>query len=238
MIKRILALAAATAALAAPAVASAQEIQPGESITMGGSFCTLNWIYDGPDGDVYAGTAAHCVAGVGQEVSLATGSLGQPIERIGEVAFVGDESQPGRDYAFIEIDPEQLDKVSPAMKGHPSIPTGLSTDYQNGDLMQFSGNGVGFHATGITREQRAGVLNWTDGIEHQIVGAVSFGDSGGPVGNLTDGNTAFGIATTLGAGVNSDAMTVVTAGEGGENLDFVLDDAASHGFPVELRTVD
>ena len=76
--------------------------------------------------------------------------------------------------------------------------------------MQFSGNGVGFHLTQPTREQRVGVLNATDGVEHDITGPVSPGDSGGPVADLTDGNTAFGIVDTVGVGVNPDALTVVT----------------------------
>lgn len=241
MFRRMLAVAAiAVGAIAAPATASAQEIQPGESITMGGSFCTLNWIYDGAGplaGNVYAGTAAHCVSGVGQEVSLATGSLGEPIERIGQVAFVGDADAPGRDYAFIQIDAEDVGQVNPALKGHPNIPTGVSTGYALGDVMQFSGYGIVFHLAGVTREQRIGVLNATDGVEHDVIGAVTPGDSGGPVADRTDGNTAFGIVNTVGAGVNSDALTVVTAGEGGANLDFVLQDAANRGFPVSLRTV-
>lgn len=233
MIKRILVLAAAVAALSVPAAASAQELQPGASITNGDSFCTANWIFDGPGG-AYVGTAAHCF-GAGDEVSLATSSLGSPVAPIGPVAFEGNEDEPGRDYAFIRIDNAGL-TVNPAMAGHPNIPTGVSTGYAEGDLMQFSGHGVGFHLTGPTREQRVGVLNFTDGVEHDIIGGVSPGDSGGPVADLSDGNTAFGIVNTVGAGVNSDALTVVTAGEGGANLDFVLEDAAAHGFAVSLRT--
>jgi hypothetical protein len=37
--------------------------------------------------------------------------------------------------------------------------------------------------------------------------------------------------------VNSGALTVVTAGEGGANLDFVLQDAAARGLSLTLRTV-
>jgi hypothetical protein len=222
--------------LALPATAAAQKIQPGESIVADGSFCTLNWIYDG-GGNTYAGTAAHCVSGVGQEVSLATSSLGSAIERIGEVAFVGNADEPGRDYAFIRIDAEDLGKVDPSLKGHPNIPTGVSQNAAEGDLMQFSGHGVGFHLTAPTRESRVGVLNWTDGTEHLILGAVTPGDSGGPVADITDGNTAFGIVNTVGAAVNSDALAVGHVGEGGNNLEFVLADAASRGFSVSLRTV-
>lgn len=224
----------------APALSQQHPIQPGASITTDGASCTLNWIYDGAGdlgGNVYAGTAAHCVERVGQEVWLATTSLGAPIERIGEVAFRGDPDTAGRDYAFIQIDDEDLGQVDPAMKGHPGIPTGLSQDYLVGDLMQFSGHGVGFHLTEPTQEERQGVLNWTDGVQHQIIGGVSPGDSGGPVADLTDGGTAFGIVATVGVGVNTGALTIATVGEGGPNLDFVLQDAADRGFPVTLRTV-
>ena len=231
---------AVLATSAAPALA--QKIQPGEAIVADGSFCTLNWIYDGQGaqaGKVYGGTAAHCVSGVGQQVSLATGALGSEIERIGQVAFVGDADAPGRDYAFIEIDAADLGKVDPSLKGHPAIPTGVSTSAtaKKGDTIQFSGHGVGFSNTQPTREQRIGILNWTDGVEHLVLGPVISGDSGGPVANVTDGNKAFGIVNTVGAAVNSSALTVVHAGEGGNNLEFVLRDAANRGFSVALRTV-
>src|SRR5215211_2806663 len=158
---RTLAVALAVAAmLTLPASALAQKIQPGESIVADGSYCTLNWIYDG-GGKTYAGTAAHCVTGPGQRVSLATGSLGDPTTPVGTVAFRGDPEAPGRDYALIEVDPSQLGNVDPSLKGHPEIPTGVSTGYAKGDLMQFSGNGVGFHLAQPTREQRIGVLNQT-----------------------------------------------------------------------------
>jgi hypothetical protein len=232
--------AVAAVALALPPSALAQKIQPGESIVADDAYCTLNWIYDGSGsqaGKVFAGTAAHCVTGSGQRVSLATGSLGDPTTPVGAVAFRGDPDTPGRDYALIQVDSSQLGNVDPSLTGHPAIPTGVSTGYAKGDLMQFSGNGVGFHLTQPTREQRVGVLNATDGVEHDITGPVTPGDSGGPVADLTDGNTAFGIVDTVGVGVNSDALTVVTAGEGGANVDYVLQDAAQHGFPIALRTV-
>ena len=235
------ALAASVLALGA-ASAHAQTIQPGVAIESGGSFCTLNWIYDGQGaqaGKVYGGTAAHCVSGVGQEVNLASGALGSSIERIGQVAFVGNANEAGRDYAFIEIDAADVSKVSAALKGHPEIPTGVSTlaTASEGDQIQFSGHGVGFSLTQPTQEQRIGVLNLMEDKEHLVLGPVISGDSGGPVANITDGNKALGIVNTVGVAVNSGALTVVHAGEGGNNLEFVLSDAASRGFSVALRTV-
>jgi hypothetical protein len=231
--------AIAALACAAPAVAAPPPIQPGASIESEGGYCTLNWIYDGTGaqaGKVYAGTAAHCVSRLGQVVNLSDESLGTAIEPIGTVAFIGDQTVEGRDYAFIEIDADDLGQVDAAMKGHPQIPTGVATAPRKGDVIQFSGYGVASQATQPTREQRVGVLNRFGATEHDVIGLVSPGDSGGPVADVTNGNTALGIVDTVGAGLNSDALSVVTAGEGGANLAFVLQDAAAHGFGVRLRT--
>lgn len=226
-------------AVATPAQAQEGTIQPGSAIESEGSYCTLAWIVDGPAG-TYGATAAHCVSGTGAVVSLADGALGSVIERIGTVAFVGDADEPGRDYAFIAIDAEDLGQVDPALKGWPAIPTGVSTQAtaSEGDLIQFSGHGVGFSSTQPTQEQRKGVLNLMDAKEHLVLGAVTPGDSGGPVANITDGNKALGIVNTVGVAVNSDALAVAHAGEGGANLEFALADAAARGFGgLVLRTV-
>jgi hypothetical protein len=136
---------------------------------------------------------------------------------------------------LIRIDAEDVGFVNPAMKGHPNIPAGVSTvdTAAVGDVMQFSGHGVGFHATQPTQEERQGVLGYNDGEQHYIYGAVTFGDSGGPVADITDGNTAFGIANTVGAALTPQPQ----AGEGGLSLDALLADAAAQGFPVSVRTV-
>lgn len=210
---------------------AAPTIQPGVSITTGSSYCTLNWIYDGPNG-VYGGTAAHCVESVGQRISLSDTSLGEIIGDLGAVAYIDDNL----DYAFIKIDDALVGQVNQALKGHPAIPTGVSTTETaaQGDQMQFSGHGVGFHLTPITQEQRIGVLHSNDGTQHYIVGGVSPGDSGGPVADITDGNKAFGIVNTVGLGVVNGLPYV---GEGGVSLEGLLADAAAGGFPVTLRTI-
>lgn len=217
----VLALPSAQAQAAAP-------IQPGVSIETGGGYCTLNWIYDG-GGKTYGGTAAHCVSKVGDRVNLSTGSLGEPIEAFGTVAYIDNNL----DYAFIQVDTDKLGRVNPALKGHPDIPTGVSTSRTAGDVMQFSGNGVGFHLLPITQEQRVGLLHSNDGTQHYILGAVSPGDSGGPVANVTDGGKAFGIVNTVGAGVNG----LPYAGEGGVSLEGMLKDAQAAGLDLSVRTV-
>src|SRR2546423_10707589 len=160
--KKLLTAAVVAVALAAPASASAQTIQPGSSIESGGAFCTLSWIFDG-GGNTYASTAAHCVDGVGSVVNLASGSLGSDVERIGTVVLRGDPNTPGRDYSFIKIDPAVVGQVNPALAGHPNIPTGVSHCYAKGDLMQFSGPGGGVDATAPPQPQPGGRLHRTNG---------------------------------------------------------------------------
>lgn len=231
----------------APAAQASEFVQPGAFIRTAPGFCTANWIYDEilteeeqleREPRVFVGTAGHCVEEVGEEVSLVSGTwpLVDSTVTFGEVAYIDDDL----DYAFIEVYPEHHDLVDPAMKGHPTIPSGVSTQEtaELGDTMQFSGNGVGFHATEPTQEERVGILNYNDGVQHYIIGPVSSGDSGGPVADLDDDGKAFGIVNTLSAGANGDAMTVVIAGEGGVSLEGLLADADAAGLTVEVRTVD
>lgn len=216
----------------APAVAQTAAIQPGASIiNEGGGQCTLNWVYDGTDthaDEVYIGTAGHCVERVGEQITLQSATFGEPLLAIGEVAFIS----PNLDYSLIRVSDENRDLVDPAMKGHPQIPAGMSTTETTnlGDTVQFSGNGVGFHATTLTQEERFGILHFNDGTEWSALGPVSPGDSGGPAADVTDDNNALGIVTVLCVGTSC-------AGAGGVSLEGLLQDAASLGFTVTLRTV-
>ncbi|MGZ4104751.1 MAG: hypothetical protein ACXVQY_00565 [Actinomycetota bacterium] len=219
-------------AVFAPSVArSATVIQPGSSLEFGDSFCTANWVYDGSGGP-YIGAAAHCTTGVGQEVQLASGSLGAAIERIGQVAYVSS----ALDFLLVRLDAGVLSQVSPAMAGHANIPTGVSTTVtaKQGDLIQFSGHGVGFDLTSVTQQQRVGIFNFFDGGNQYVIGAVTPGDSGGPVADITDGNKAVGIVDTVGLSIAPEGVNV---GEEGVAVYALLKDAAAHGFSISLRTV-
>jgi hypothetical protein len=216
---------------AGPASA-APVVQPGVSLLFGGNaFCTMNWVYDGSGGP-YVGAAAHCASGVGEEVDLATGSLGSAVERIGHVAFVSS----GLDYCLIAVDPGIVPQLNPAMAGHPNIPTGVSTPSTAhlGDLIQFSGHGIGFDLLSLTQQGRVGVFNFFSNGNQYVIGPVTPGDSGGPVADLTDGGKAIGIVDTVGVTL---ALPLANVGEGGAALYAVLQDAATHGLSLTLRTV-
>jgi hypothetical protein len=234
-----LTLAAATAAaatalgavVAASPAAAAPVIQPGSALAFGSSFCTANWVYNGADGSTYLGSARHCTTGLGQQVDLASGSLGTSVERIGSVAYVS----AALDFLLIRVDPAVVGQVSAAMAGHPTIPTGVSTTAtaKLGDVVQYSGHGVGFDLTTQTQQMRVGILGFNDGSQHYSYGAVTPGDSGGPVADVTDGNKAIGIVDTVGVAVAG----LPQVGEGGVSLQGLLADAAAHGFSISLRTV-
>jgi hypothetical protein len=234
----LVALATAGVTLASAPAHAATVIQPGVAIHLGGSGCTMNWIYDGTGasntGTVYGGTARHCTTGVGQAVYLATGNtVGSQSIRIGTIAYVS----AALDFSLIAIDAANLPSVSPALKGHPQIPTGVSTATSSalGDVIQFSGYGVGVDLTAATQESRVGVLAFNDGTQHYTDGLVTPGDSGGPVADVTDGNKALGIVDTL--GVSAGTPFGASVGEGGVSLPALLADAAANGVPVALRTV-
>ena len=133
------------------------------------------------------------------------------------------------DYAFVEIRPEFVSRVSPAMKGNPSYPTGVARASETavGDSVQLSGYGVGFGLTRPTQEERIGVITYDDADEHAVVAPLIFGDSGGPLVHIDSGK-AYGIVSRLCIGLCE---------EEGPTVEGLLAKAAARGFTVTLRTV-
>jgi hypothetical protein len=219
---RLVALTISILAISA-APAAAQTIQPGAYSQSGGAGCTLNFVYDG-GGNTYMGTAAHCVSAVGDDVALEDGTV------FGDVALIGNADIVEQDYAFIQVRPEFLSRVSPALKGHPTLPRGgytRSGETAVGDQIQQSGYGLGSDVTNVTREQRRSILTYDDAEIHQIVGYSIFGDSGGPYVHLPTGK-AFGIVSRLCIGLCE---------EEGPTVEGLLAKAAARGFSVQVRTV-
>lgn len=220
---RLLTTMFAVLALSA-APAAAQTIQPGAYMESSDAGCTLNFIYDGADGATFIGTAAHCVNEVGEDISREDGTV------FGDVAAIGDEDTTEDDWALIAVRPEFLDEVSPALKGHPTLPrTGHTTASETGfgDQIQQSGYGLGTDITSTTREQRRSLLTYDDAEIHRILGYSIFGDSGGPYVHLPTGK-AFGIVSRLCIGLCE---------EEGPTVEGLIAKAAAQGFSVRVRTV-
>jgi hypothetical protein len=216
-------LLSAVVACALPASASAAvTLQPGAYHETDAGSCTLNFAYSGGGGTLL-GTAAHCVERVGQRVRDIEGV------EFGSVAFIGDADVTAWDFAFIQVDAEDVGRVSPAVKGHPTFPRGFTTPAETltGDAIQLSGYGLGYGTTQTTQEQRQAVMGFDDASEYDVNGPIHWGDSGGPLVHRRTGK-ALGIVSRLCVGPCT---------EEGPTVQGILAKAASRGFSVTLRTV-
>ena len=95
----VLGLAAAVLPVS-PASAADVTLQPGAYMVAGSAACTMNFVYDGTGakaGNVYIGTAAHCVTSVGQDVADINGVVW------GDVDLIGDANATAPDYALIKV---------------------------------------------------------------------------------------------------------------------------------------
>ena len=200
---------------------AAQPVQPGAYHETDGAGCTLNFIYDGAGGP-YVGTAAHCVERVGQWTYDLDG------DPIGRVAAIGSEDATETDWALIRIEGAALGRINPSVIGHPGTPTGVTAPAttSSGDRVYTSGHGLGFFVTNVTREQRPAALMYDDTEIYTLLGALIYGDSGGPIVHATSGR-ALGIVSRLCLG---------TCEEEGPTVQGLIAKAAAKGLSVTLRS--
>ena len=165
---------------------------------------------------LFAGTAGHCVSGVGARVSTEDGAFGT-------VAFHLDNESD--DFAFIEIDREKEHLVNPRMLGFDG-PSGVISGEQTqpGDAAHVYGNGIVFGESELTRP-RTGVLNHADWRQYRATLPVILGDSGGPV--LHEDGSALGIVAHL--SVWGDLSTL-----DGNTVEHALRTAAASGLKLEV----
>jgi Trypsin-like peptidase domain len=222
MIRRTILTTLAVLGLVPAAAHAAVTLQPGAYHETDAGSCTLNFVYTG-GGGTQLGTAAHCVSSVGERVRDIEGV------EFGSVSFIGDADQTAWDFAFIRVDPEDLGRVSAAVKGWPAYPTGATTPAETltGDSIQLSGYGLGYGTTKPTQEQRTAIMGFDDTSIYTVTGPIHWGDSGGPLVHKRTGK-ALGIVSRLCAG---------TCSEEGPTVQGIIAKAASRGFAVTLDTV-
>lgn len=222
-------------------------IQPGDPLvnSEGEAYCTLNYVFDSAtDGEVYMGTAAHCVD---QGATVRTANHGS----FGTVAFVGDEEDPSSDYALIEVDDSARKHVQAKVRGFPGAPTGVArpVDTMPGDRVMTSGWGTLTDGTETTRENRTGVLTAHEVDLMQGETTAHPGDSGGP---WTHGSgLALGIVSRLTVGADFESAEVFVpiveetvtapvpspfAGDQGPTVQGLLAGAQNAGYDLSLRT--
>lgn len=196
-------------------------LQPGDDATIGGNGCTLDFVFDGPGGQVYIGIAAHC------------GNAGQAVSSNGYNNFgtiVYDNDDPDVDFALIQVNAAQTAHVKAEVRLWPGFPVGVisAAETNVGDLIDLSGFGIGFGLS-PTLQKRQGVLLFDDSQEYCSVAPAIFGDSGGPVLHHAS-KKALGIVNSI------DPIGCQTTLQG-TMLTSAIANAGADGFPITLRTV-
>ncbi len=250
-------LALVFAATAAPASAQSLlggddgEIRPGAEMLTDGAQCTGNFIFT--DGEaMYIGYAAHC-AGTGgatntngcETASLDYGTEVQieNADEPGTLAYsswkemrdVGETDENAcsfNDFALVEIDPADHDKINPAVPGFGG-PTDLGAETSSGDRVFSYGNSslrAGLDLLkpkeGLSLGQSGG--GWTHSVYTVTPGIP--GDSGS--GFLTEDGTAFGVLSTL-------ALAPLPASNGVSDLGMIIDYANDDAeFDVDFTLVE
>ena len=181
-------------------------VLPGARVQTDNGSCTLNFLFQGGDGERYMGTAGHCIlstlpisqnigeqsfaAGDGPEARDAEGN------RIGEFAYA--IQQDVRDFGLIRLDDDVDASPQVAQFGGP---TGVNDEITNGPTtLSLFGNPLGIggpFASGRTLLAPGGLS------DPDIVGAIGValpGDSGGPV--LDEQGRAVGVLVSVGVGLS------------------------------------
>ncbi len=233
------------------------EIRPGVQITGDGhGWCTSNFVFTDQAGEIYLGTAAHCVdTSIGAQVRLQsdpdyfTGEQGpvigtvhyssrqyENVESVPCFVVLSCSSGPGNsanDFALIKIDPGWHDKVHPAVL-HFGGPTGLAQIQEvsvNDPVLTYGNSPLRPGPSPLDwREGFVGSVNSAWHVSACIVTPGLPGDSGSNA-MLGDGQ-ALGVVITLGVGTPCAVVNGVTV------LATALDFARQRGHDVELATWD
>ena len=194
-------------------------VRPGAIVTSFVGQCTLNFLFQGSDGNRYIGTAGHCaleapaVGGQAGEHSWAPGN--------GPVASDGDGNRIGEwAYAILQ-DPKDfsLIRIDSGVQSDPQMchfggPTGINSDTPGLDsptVLEIFGNGIGVGTVLPARSMVA--LGMPDPDHVYAQGVVVPGDSGSGV--ISDDGRAIGVAVTTGVHSSSIGTSGIDAGEVG-----------------------
>lgn len=247
MRRRTLSILAAVTAplLAVPAAAAPPVLEPGRDAIQPGMLvkvdgeptCTGGFVYDGTGrrkGKVYLGLAAHCV-----EDRIGAVITDERDKRVGTVvASHWPYEGFADDWALVEVDRRAWPRVSPAMAGHPTVPTGVGTTdtVAIGHRAQLSGWGTLNDHNATVREQRPGVVSGFSASLWQAEAIASPGDSGGAAADLDNG-------LALGSVSNLCVPLPIGTSEGyepgctvyGPTTVGIIARATQAGFPIALR---
>ncbi len=222
-------------------------IRPGIRLHFGyGASCTSNFVFTDAQGEIYLGTAAHCVTALGENVWRAEGDAYTGSRRVGHIGRVvyssqisdGVDSYPCEilftcsdeewdDFALIKIFSEMGRRVNPSMRKFGG-PTGVIS-YEEVRLWDrvltagYSELRPGPYQLGA---REAYVREKVDPHRIYVTGGTGvFGDSGS------------GVISSDGRAVGT-LVTLRTPDNGVVSLFYSLARAATRGFDVQLATWD
>jgi hypothetical protein len=200
-------------------------VRPGALIESDKGFCTMNFLFQGSDGERYIGTAGHCIIGesmfggedVGEfsEQDLANEVAPLSVEardangdRIGDFAYaILTQEGVTRDFSLV-----RLDAAVGADAGmcHFGGPTGINADTPTSPvILHHYGNGLLVGELIPARTHLALQMSSPD--EALAIGLVVPGDSGSGV--ISDDGRAVGVVVTVGVNLGIGGPGIVDAGD-------------------------
>jgi hypothetical protein len=180
-------------------------IRPGSWISAGGA-CTTNFVFTDPQGNLYIGTAGHCIS-TGQTAVVANVGL------IGTAVFSTGDGGVGNDFALIKINADKMSLVNPEMCDWGG-PTGVFTGPSiTGRRVLHTGHGYGVVGSAVVTPMpprpKEGVGEAWGATSLTWVGYPWPGDSGSAI--RLDGGTSVG-TVGLGAGILTHGIGVSVVG--------------------------
>ena len=199
-------------------ISRCEGVRPGAAVFVGGSQCTLNFVYRDGAGTEYIGTAGHCVLGESAlggedagETSWHTGSGPEAFDingnRIGRFAYA--VLSPPKDFALIRIANGVASNPSSC---HFGGPTGINEELSSDPtVLRYYGSGL---LTGQLLPARSALaLSMTNPDQIILTGVATPGDSG--AGVLDQQGRAVGVLVTVGAligGIGSEGIDAGSIG--------------------------
>lgn len=180
-------------------------VRPGAAVASELGVCTLNFLFEAPDGTRFVGTAGHCIvqprddpreieeswpAGLGPPAWLYHDD--GPSARIGEFAYaVYGAASPRTDFALIRLDPSVAASPKSCYWGGPTGIDSESTD--DSTTVRFFGQGLVLSR--IIPARTGVILNARDPHEAYMTTVAAVGDSG--AGIMSADGRAFGVISAL-----------------------------------------
>lgn len=202
-------------------------VQPGSLIA---DLCTTNFVFTNASGEVFIGTAAHCVKPGRRVLTPELGIFGTVVYHRGL-----NLSAPGQqnDFALIRVDDAFKENVS-AEARYWGGPTGIQESFAPGDPTYHYGQGVYFNRQEATRH-RTGVLEYVE--------------EGGPYDGwylamhpLYGGDSGSGLLGPEGKAVGVVSAVAPTFGRPGyvfgPTFELIMTELERDGWELELVTAD